>query len=277
MIGAAWLLSSGVYAQENGSLAHHSLLDTRNGSDSITRFFASYHQSTQVRTLHLFSMGNNFFQNRTPEYQQIDHVEAYFHNDLHNGDIKKYSESDYKVARKILFAKWRKTPDDPETLTKDIDEIARYIASQPETFLLLKSLRKQPLRLSYGAGEFKSEVKGSHFFVNSVTVYFDPRKAALLSLARDCSQGKAHCVVSPVDALIHELLHAKIALLDSKAFIKSGALNSAIYPYAHELEVLGLERDIYRSMTSHDQIPRPSRRTHSGQLLDAACVTCIGS
>ena len=84
-------------------------------------------------------------------------------------------------------------------------------------------------------------------------------------------------MASPVDALLHELLHAKIALMDTASFLKSGGMNGVVYPYQHERKVIALENQIYRAMSNDDNRSRPRRNSHTGNLVTASCATCIGS
>lgn len=183
----------------------------------------------------------------------------------------------YKTVRSVLLDKWRKTSQDVDTMEMYLDDLARYIAGQPEVYDLLVSLKKKALKLAYSPGNFATVVKGSRFHVRSATIYFDPQSAAVLADSERCVSEPGYCVASPADAFVHELIHAKMALLESEKFIKSGALNSLIYPYAHEREVLGEERALYRSMTKIDNKPRPHRHSHSGHLQAAACVSCLES
>lgn len=181
----------------------------------------------------------------------------------------------YKTVQSVLLDKWRKTSQDVDTMEMYLDDLARYIAGQPEVYDLLVSLKKKSLKLVYSPGNFATVVKGSRFHVRSATIYFDPLSAAVLADSERCAAEPGYCVASPADAFVHELIHAKMALLEPEKFIKSGALNSLIYPYAHEREVLGEERALYRSMTQIDNKPRPHRHSHSGHLQAAACVSCL--
>ena len=186
------------------------------------------------------------------------------------------SAGDLARAQRILHQLWRQQRDDPESLASDMTQLAAYFARQPQALRLLASLEKQPLRLRYRKGEFSTDVRGSAFTVHNVTVNFDPRAAAQLLVNDHCGQQRAHCVASPADALLHELIHAKIALLETAAFIDSGAMQSLIYPHAHEREVINRERGLYAAMSRLDHHPRPQRSQHSGKVIGAACVTCIG-
>lgn len=181
----------------------------------------------------------------------------------------------YQQALSILTKKWQRSRKDPASLAEDIEELARYIATQPEAMALLKSLAKQPVFLHYRKGQFSSNVKGTPFAVRSVRIYFDPRSAAKLIASPQCDADPAHCAIAPADALIHELLHAQIALLKTDEFIASGGMNQLVYPHAHEQQVIRAERNIYRAMTLNDTQPRPQRQNHSGSLYDTSCVTCI--
>ena len=204
-----------------------------------------------------------------PNQYDLHHVAA------KSDKYKNYDPKKYRRALKILHKKWVKTSNDPDWLASDMEELARYIASQPAAYELLRSLAKKTLHLQYKAGEFRSVVKGNALTVRSVKVYFDPRSAAQLQDALHCEQNTAHCVASPADALMHELLHAKMALVDTARFIRSGAMHALSYPRAHEYEVIDRERALYAAMSANDNLPRPQRKHHSGALLRSACITCL--
>ena len=91
-----------------------------------------------------------------------------------------------------------------------------------------------------------------------------------------CQNDPGKCIARPVDALLHELIHAKMALLKSREFIQDGGMNAMVYPYAHERKVIAMERALYSAMSSEDLLSRPQRIQHRGAITQASCVSCIG-
>ena len=182
----------------------------------------------------------------------------------------------YDLTLKVLEKKWRKSKKDPIYLKEDIKHMALYIAGLPEAYKLIMSIKDEPWTLNYRANDFRSEVKGTRFSVRSVDVFFDSRSAASLVSEADCHGDTRSCIASPVDSLIHELLHVKLALTKSEEFISDGGMNGFVYPHRHERKVIALERKIYKSMTLTDNKPRPIRSNHVGYLVQANCVTCSG-
>lgn len=183
----------------------------------------------------------------------------------------------YSKALRLLNKKWRNQKHDPDYLASDLEEIAEYISTRPNAFDLLMSLRSQPWSLRYKAGDFRTEVRGSPLRVNSANIFFDTRSAAVLANRDICESDPGYCIARPVDALLHELIHAKIALLESQEFIRDGGMSSLIYPYAHERKVISMERELYSSMTETDQLSRPQRHRHNGAIAQASCVSCVGT
>lgn len=238
----------------------------------LTLSMSSVTNASVVRTLNLYSR-DNLFLGWPKRFEQ-----SVWQDEESGIDLKtwNYRIEDYERVLAIFNKQWIRSASDPVTLKTDIEQMAEYIAAQPEALALLSSLSSQALYFKYSESDFRTQVKGSHFYVRSATIYFDPRSAAVLHSGADCEINHARCVVSPVDALLHELLHARLALLETKKFIKSGAMNSVIYPYQHEQEVIRQERQTYMRMSKHDDLPRPSRQRHAGHLIKASCVTCLG-
>lgn len=178
---------------------------------------------------------------------------------------------------KILFDHYQAAETDPEFVATDIQQMARYFSQYPEVVALLKDLAGSHWQLQYAANSFETEVRGSGFQVQAVNIRFDSRSAAQLRSHRSCEiKANANaCIASPADALLHELLHAKSALLDTPRFIEQGGLSSVLYPYAHEYDVINNEKQLYRSMSQHDGVPRPQRHKHAGQLLASSCSFCV--
>lgn len=215
---------------------------------------------------------------------QQQEVESEIH-DLHSLDshihhsslvTEQHYQKNLKIVERFLEKKWIvKDSNRKQTISSIKAEMADYFAKRPAAFKLISSLKKQPISLRYTPDVFKTEVKGNSFSVRRVIVHFDPFSAVQLRDSLECKNNPAHCTVSSADALLHELLHAREALLNEKAFIASGAMNSVVYPYEHEMQVIGMERQIYRELSFHDGIKRPMRYSHTGQLIISACVTCL--
>ncbi len=241
-------------------------------------FFASHSSdSTVVRPLGLFSPTTNYFnQFETKSGVPVPSLLSVLTH-THQAQLLDYLADDYDDVLAVLRKKWTKNDDDPESLAGDIEQMARYIASRPDAYNLVMSIKRQPWSLHYRAGTYRSDIKGNAISVRSVKIYFDPRSAAKLKSNGACDVEIEQCVASPVDALLHEFLHAKLALLDTAEFIRNGGMNSITYPYRHERKVIALESEMYAAMSRHDNQPRPRRRTHSGHLVAASCVTCVGS
>lgn len=240
-------------------------------ASSFDYLMSNKFDATRVQSLHLFRTPDNLFFDNGYAPQTLSQA-LHEQSELFEAH---YSDAARSTAEKILTKMWIKTSSDPVTMAADIQELAAYIAQQPHAYELLKSLEKQPLRMRYRANNFSTQVRGDHFSVRSVTIHFDPNSAAVLGVSEHCQLDVSHCVASPADAFLHELLHAKIALLETKKFLKSGAMQAMVYPYAHERDVISRERAMYAEMTRVDAKPRPMRNGHSGRLVKAACVTCL--
>ena len=175
----------------------------------------------------------------------------------------------------ILFDHYVVNEADPEFVKSDIQQMARYFSQYPEVVELLVSLADSRWQMQYAANSFETEVRGSGFQVQAVNIRFDSRSAAQLRKHRDCDTKANACIASPADALLHELLHAKSALLETQRFIEQGGLSSVLYPYAHEYDVINNEKQLYRAMSQHDGVPRPQRHKHAGRLLASSCSFCV--
>lgn len=175
----------------------------------------------------------------------------------------------------ILQSHYVSGGDEPEYVRNDLQQMARYFAHYPEAAALIRSLKDKAWQLSFAEDTFATEVRGNALQVHSVNVRFDPRAAAQLRRHKACDDNPGACVASPADALLHELLHAASALLDPQRFIAQGGINSVIYPFEHESEVIRSENLLYRAMTAVDGRYRPHRHRHAGQVVASACVTCL--
>ena len=274
-------LAASSFLLHNASVMASEFGTSSGASGSRTAFAASnFNDSTIVRPLGLFSSSTDYFvhEGEPLDLDEHDHADDDDHLHQHTDAIttNEFSPERYQSVLKVLGKKWIKNKRDPGYLADDIDEMAQYIAARPQAYELLMSVRKQPWTLHHKFGEFRSDVRGSNFDVNSVRIYFDTRAAAILKSHEACEIDARHCTASPVDALLHELLHAKLTLTETDEFIRSGGMSGAMYPYQHERKVIALENKMYRAMSDHDQQPRPNRRSHVGTLITADCATCVG-
>lgn len=182
----------------------------------------------------------------------------------------------FERIRDLLHARYQAKPDDPDYFKPDLDRIAAYYSRFPEVLQLLSSLEGKAWHLSYGKNTWVTKATGTRVSVSQATVVFDPRMAAQLRFRKACS-GNRRCTASPADALLHEFLHVRAMLLDSKRFIAQGGMAGALYPYTHEAEVISAENALYSAMARLDGLARPqrSRHKHMGKLVKASCAVCI--
>ena len=179
-----------------------------------------------------------------------------------------------KIER-ILLEHFAPTANTPKSILDDIEQLADYYSSHPEATKLIESLDKLDWKLSYAPHTFQTNIQGSRLQIHDVTVYFDPRSGAKLKFYDKCSSKTPFCVASPADALLHELLHAQTALLDTNTFIAQGGLNGHSYPIEHERHTILKENVLYKSMSRRDHKPRPIRSEHTGRHVLVSCVTCV--
>lgn len=163
--------------------------------------------------------------------------------------------------------------DDPANIEADLQTMAEYYAGFPQAVELIQALSERKVVLKYRAASWQAQAWGSRHRVDSVTVYFDTRVGAQLLNVSGCEANPA-CSISAADALLHELLHAKLMLLDSQHFIEEGGMQTTLYPFSHEHEVLMLENQLYQAMNRVDGRARPMRQHHSGSLHQVACSLC---
>ncbi len=182
----------------------------------------------------------------------------------------------FDKVRELLHAHHQARPDDPDYVKTDLDRIAAYYSRFPEAVQLLSSLEGKAWRLRYGKGAWVTKAIGTRVSVTQATIVFDPRMAAQLRFNKTCS-GSRRCVASPADALLHELLHVRSMLVDSRRFIDQGGMAGVLYPYAHEAEIIRAENALYSAMAKLDGLARPqrSRHKHVGKLVAASCALCI--
>lgn len=162
---------------------------------------------------------------------------------------------------------------DPENIEADLQQIADYYAGYPQAVTLIESLAKHNVILKYRQGTWQAQAWGEKHRVDSVIIHFDTRAGAQLLDGPDCQANPA-CSISAADALLHELLHARLMLLESERFIAEGGMQENIYPYNHEQEVLALENQLYHSMNRQDGRSRPLRQRHTGSLQEVICAVC---
>ncbi|MFK5947644.1 MAG: hypothetical protein QM500_02595, partial [Methylococcales bacterium] len=77
------------------------------------------------------------------------------------------------------------------------------------------------------------------------------------------------------DALLHELLHAKLMIVDSEEFIQNGGMKPTLYLFDHEKQVIEKENVLYSQMSDRDGLARPIRKRHTGNLMYASCALCL--
>ncbi|BBL58449.1 hypothetical protein [Methylomonas koyamae] len=169
---------------------------------------------------------------------------------------------------------YRKKSGDPAALSADLQTIAEYFSRYPEAVALIEQLRGQKIELNYQSGTWQTVAFGNQFGIASVTIHFDTRLGAQLLGDPGCEATPA-CSIAPADALLHELLHAKLMLLDSEHFIAGGGLAPGLYPFEHEHEVIVAENQLFQAMNRSDGRARPIRHRHSGELLQVSCPACI--
>lgn len=176
--------------------------------------------------------------------------------------------------QKFLQITYQPAQGDPASITNDMAAMAKYYAQYPPAIALIKSLSGKNLHLKYKPDSWQTQAWGSDTQVQQVTVFFDPRLAAHFVAGADCNTNPA-CNIAPADALLHELLHAKLMLVDEQHFVESGGLKPTIYPYEHEREVISNENRLYQAMNQQDGLARPLRTRHAGALFHVQCALCM--
>jgi hypothetical protein len=178
-----------------------------------------------------------------------------------------------RELRRILRGHYPSGDGGPAHVPADLDEMADYYARFPEVVSLLRELDAHPWRLRYEKDTWAAKARGNPVAVHSVEIAFDPRAAARLRRGPRCEANPA-CILSPADALLHELLHARSMLLDTRSFLAQGGMSTLLYPYAHESTVMAEEGRLYQGMSRLDGTPRPQRSQHTGQIVQASCALC---
>ncbi|WP_404356514.1 hypothetical protein [Methylotuvimicrobium sp. KM1] len=188
-------------------------------------------------------------------------------------NVKPDPHAHVRISR-LLQQAYIREPGDPPTIRADLDKMARYYASYPEAIGLLKLLEDKELKLRYRKYTWQTQAHGNQLTVTSATIFFDPRIGARLWLHRDCKNHPA-CHISPADALLHELLHAKIMLHDTDRFIESGGMKPTLYLFDHEHDVIKMEATLFDAMNRTDGMSRPLRNRHTGRLIKVECSICL--
>ena len=186
----------------------------------------------------------------SPDYTQIQRVE-----DILSRHLSEHSRTDAQAMPVI-------------------EKIAYYYAHYPEVVALLKDIDRLNWTLNSIHKDFKAQAIIQQHKVQQVDVFFDPYHAAQMIFAHRCSNMPV-CTVSPADALLHELLHAKIMLEQPHEYAKQNA--HSLYPVEHEHDVITLENSFYQAMSARDSLPRPIRSSHTATLVEVDCPVCIAS
>ncbi len=155
--------------------------------------------------------------------------------------------------------------------------LGEYYSRFPQVRELFAYLKHHEWSMIYQSDTYQTSVKGTRFKVDSIVVAFDPAIGAQFKFNRGCVDKPAFCYASPADVLLHELLHVKTVLEESKAgrVEALAAMGSGVYPYQHEYRTIEQEKQLYLTMRRVDQKPRPLRSEHRGQAVAVACVTCL--
>lgn len=180
-----------------------------------------------------------------------------------------------EALEQILLAHLDTDVSQPQSIQRDIEELAIYYARYPEVIKLLKSIAGTEWRLRYAPHTFQTHVSGSRLEIENIDVFFDPRSAARLKFYDKCKTQKPFCIASPADALLHELLHVQTITLDTNRFIHQGGLDPMSYPAEHERFTIQKENQLYASMTAVDGHARPIRSEHNGRHVLVSCATCL--
>lgn len=206
-------------------------------------------------------------QARAPSAEQVlasyrEHVQTGSPNEILRAKIADFLKSTYQAR-----------PGDPEFITGDLESIADYYARYPAISDLIDELREHKIVLNYQQDTWQAQAWGNQYAVDSVSIRFDTRLGAQLVNAPGCENNPA-CGISPADALLHELLHAKLMLVDNQHFLEKNGMGQNFYPFEHEYEVIEAENQLYSTMNEQDGLMRPMRHRHSGTLMQVSCPAC---
>ena len=245
--------------------------DKNDSASHASIYGQSYSQSQSV--LSLIHPSNHDDEDLLHQHSSEGHFEQA--HALEHLEYEIPASAEAEALENILQQHYRASADEPEHIQNDLTQIARYLSQYPEAVTLLEDLADYSWQLSFAENTFETEVRGTPFQVQAVNIRFDSRAAAQLRSHKDCKTKANACIASPADALLHELLHARAALLDTKNFIAQGGLNSIMYPYEHERSVIEHENSIYQAMSERDGVMRPQRFSHAGRLVASSCSFCI--
>ena len=179
-----------------------------------------------------------------------------------------------KVLFNILISRYQKNDNDPGHVNEDLRQIADYYSNYPEVVSLFKALKDTNWSLVFDEHNWTTVASGNVLNIEQAEIHFNTRSAAQLRLNDSCKQNPV-CIASPADALLHELLHVNSMFNDTETFMAQGGMNSMLYPYQHERSIIKQERELYKTMSQHDSIKRPSRHSHAGRIVKANCSICI--
>jgi len=179
----------------------------------------------------------------------------------------------YKITR-FLKQAYQYQTGDPVTIKVDLKKMANYYAKYPQVVELITELSDKNVLLKYKKSHWQAQALGTQHSVDQVTVYFDTRVGAQLWMHVDCKANLA-CSITPADALLHELLHAKLMIVDSEEFIQQGGMKPTLYLFDHEKQVIEKENFLYQQMSQQDGLARPIRHRHTGALIQASCALCL--
>lgn len=112
-------------------------------------------------------------------------------------------------------------------------------------------VRDMPVNVQY--------VKPSHSYVNRLTgrgkIFYNPLIGYQVKFNQLCTKASSHCVVSPLDVLVHEALHVA-------------------YPSDTEANTIEREVRLFQKLNLIDGKSRPLRSTHQGKPIKVKCQTC---
>jgi hypothetical protein len=253
-----------------GVLASSSLVRADNSASPASSSPAVANQTMLVNVATSLS-GKKLIQLRNTQPPKASEVLAAYAKKSPSLIIDTQAEAKIKS---FLTATYKPETGDPAHIGSDLVEIARYYAKYPLVVDLLDELKDKKLVLKYKQNNWQAQAWGNEFAVDSVTISFDTRVAVKLSNSADCHANPA-CNISPADALLHELLHAKLMLIDSRHFIEIGGMQQTLYPFEHEREVIAQENQLYHQMNQQDSLSRPLRNRHNGELYHVRCAACL--
>jgi len=153
-----------------------------------------------------------------------------------------------------------------------LSTVSAYYARHPAVVEMLMAMDELDWRLHVTPGTWEARAWIDHGRVSKVEVHFDPGTAAQMIFAPGCATSPA-CTVSPADALLHELIHARLMLGEPERYAANNT--HALYPVEHEHEVIELENRLYRNMSRTDGLPRPNRSRHQAELVAVDCAVCF--